>query len=54
MNLVNALTDGNNEEKNEMAKSQYMFHNKMEKDFKINKNDEIQKLSEYKKFIIRK
>ena len=53
MNLVNVLTDGNNEEKNEkneMAKSQYMFHNKMEKDFKINKNDEIQKLSEYKKF----
>jgi hypothetical protein len=57
MNLVNVLTDGNNEEKNEkneMAKSQYMFHNKMEKDFKINKNDEIQKLSEYKKFIIPK
>ena len=57
MNLVNLKTEGDNEDKNknnEMAKSQYIFHNKMEKDFKINKNDEMQKLSEYKKYIIPK
>ena len=56
MNLVNVQTDGNNEEKNknDMAKSQFMFHNKIEKDFKNNNNDEMQKLSEYKKYIIPK
>ena len=54
MNLVNLQTESNNKNnKNEMAKSQAMFYNKIEKDFK-NKNEEIEKLSEYKKYIIPK
>ena len=54
MNLVNLETEGNDNEKNELIKSQTIFYNKMEKDFNKNKDDEIQKLSEYKKYIISK
>ena len=54
MNLVNIQTDSNNNDnKKDLAKSQAMFYNKIEKDFQNkNKNEEIQKLSEYKKYII--
>ena len=52
MNLVNIQTEG---DKNDMAKSQTMFHNnKIEKDFNKNMKDEMEKLSEYKKYIIPK
>ena len=56
MNLLNIQTDSNNNDnKNKMAKSQATFYNKIEKDFQNkNKNEEIQKLSEYKKYIIPK
>ena len=55
MNLINLETEGDkNNEKNELAKSQNMFYNKIEKDFNKNKIDEMQKLSEYKKYIIPK
>ena len=53
MNLVNLETENN--ENNELAKSQTQFHNKIEKDFyNSNKIDEIKKFSEYKKYIIPK
>ena len=53
MNLVNLETENN--ENNELAKSQTQFHNKIEKDFyNNNKIDEIKKFSEYKKYIIPK
>ena len=52
MNLVNIQTEG---DKNDMAKSQTMFHNnKIEKDFNKNIKNEMEKLSEYKKYIIPK
>ena len=56
MNLVNLQTEESNKNnnKNEMAKSQTVFYNKIENDFRGDKNDEIKKLSEYKKYIIPK
>ena len=56
MNLVNLETEGgnNNNDKNELIKSQTQFYNKIENDFNNNKNDELQKLAEYKKYIIPK
>ena len=55
MNLVNLETEGGNKnnDKNELIKSQTQFYNKIENDFN-NKNDELQKLAEYKKYIIPK
>ena len=56
MNLINLETEGGSKinDKNELIKSQTQFYNKIENDFNKNKNDELQKLSEYKKYIIPK
>ena len=43
-----------NNYKNDLIKSQTQFYNKIENDFNNNKNVELQKLAEYKKYIIPK
>ena len=48
------VTLGSDNKISELAKSQNMFYNKIEKDFNKSKNDEINKLSEYKKYLIPK
>ena len=54
MNLVNLKTEGNNNEKKELTKSQTMFYNRIEKDFDKNKVDWNKKLNQYKNYIISK